>query len=182
MHQPLFAGLLAAAPPPVPNGETTVPNALLVVVVGLLLLAILDFVNKHLPRYKKIDDVLRVIVAILGVVVPGSTLPFVRDIFTILPSLVQAGIDNSNAKGWAIAGLSVITLGVAALGIYMFFNAKRSTKAAIWLMVITGWIFLGLPWVQEASTWFVNNVEIGFCWGFFMGMYRYAAQHHLKLS
>jgi hypothetical protein len=162
---------------------TPVPDVIVVVLVSLGLLQVIGFVGKHISFVKTWDNALRLVIVALGIVIPLSVAPVTGDILTIFETLVKAGTSNTNARFWSFFGLSVVTIGLAVLGAYLIYRSptsKLSRNALIGAFLIAG-LVLGLPWVQTASVWFVSNVEIGFLWNFFIGVYNFFITHHFRL-
>jgi hypothetical protein len=182
LQQPAQEVVLAA--PANQTGESPVPDPLIIIAVSFFLLWFVGWLGGRISWVKKFDNVIRVVIVVLGIIFPASVIPFLRDFFTIGSTLLNAGTSNTNLHGVAFAGFTVVILGLAAVGAWIVYGSEKKElpKNAMIMLLLSGFFFLGLPWVQEASTWYVNNVAINFFWAFFLGVYRYGEAHHIMLS
>jgi len=158
LQQHLQVLYLAAAPgnePDVLVRNAKFPGVLAALGATFAVLAIVRFIGKRIGWSKKIDDVIRIVIAFFGF---GGILSFLP-LMGILSDLIGVFYTSfAEGSGWGTAGkwgVGIVSLAIAGVGVYMYF-AKADTTNLI-IMVLLTLPFYAIPEVRHITLWWINN-------------------------
>lgn len=134
---------------------------------SLVLIILLGIIGARIPRFKKIDDVLRLVIAFFGITGVLVTLPFMQEVRDwILERITSGTAEAGGAGGW----VTFATIVIAAIGAYVYYN-KGGFGNLLLFVVTTLPLFVNQTLFQIMS-WFTNTVALPvaqFVFGFFTG-------------
>lgn len=153
--------VLAAPAPEAPEGlvrNAQIPGWVAIIVGALILIQVWRLIGRLLPYFVKFDNVVRVAIAFFGFVGPLSLVP----IFSIIPNLIDGFLSAFlKGAGWSVAvvaGLSIVSIGLAGLGAYSVY--KKAGLRQIIIMTVFCLPLFGMPWMRNSTIWYVDHIGV----------------------
>lgn len=184
----LFSSIDVLAQPPIGQPDpsnslgiapVSIPGNIAVIGASLVLLALLNIVDRLLPWLAKWDNRVRVFVGIVGVAGPLATVPFIRDILAIITLIIDA---IAQGAGWGLAliiGFNVISVVLLLLAIYIYYRKQGGPQLVF--LVIASAAFIGLPWVQVVIAWYISWIAVPLLSGL-IAAFNWAAERRISFG
>jgi len=156
-----------------------IPGNIAVIASSIVLLALLQIVDRLLPWLVKWDNRVRVVVAILGVAGPLATVPIIRDVLAIVTLLIEA---VAQGAGWGLAliiGFNVVAVILLILAVYIYY--RRQGALQLVFLVVASAAFIGLPWVQIAIAWYISYIAVPLLSGI-IAAFNWAAERRISFG
>lgn len=181
--------ILLAQPPdppadPLPSQAiqtVQLPGAIAVIIATLGLLWLLKKYGQRLSFYRKFDNVIRLVVAILGIVGPATTLPLVNSIAQIVLDIINAFAQGAGWGTAAIIGYNAVVVILFVGGAYAYYSYEGRGRGPLLFLFLGTFFLFGLPWMQAATIWYINYIGVPI-WAGLLFVFNFLIDRRITLS